>query len=238
MSATVSSPSDVLNQPPPMPDYNAYAAHLALREGVQREGAGWADERLLALGAAGRRAETCASWAAWRTRTRRSCAPTTATGTASTRSSSIRPGTSCWARDGPRAPRPPLGRAAARRARRPRRRCSMTWNVEAGHGCPISMTYSAVPALRKDPEIAAEWEPRMDGATATTSASSPRAEKDSVLFGMAMTEKQGGSDVRANITRAEPHRRRAPSTRSPATSGSARPRCATPSWYSPRPRAA
>jgi putative acyl-CoA dehydrogenase len=55
--------------------------------------------------------------------------------------------------------------------------------------CPISMTYSAVPALRVDPEIAADWEPRLIAGE---------------LSGMAMTEKQGGSDVRANITQALP----------------------------------
>ncbi len=62
--------------------------------------------------------------------------------------------------------------------------------VEAGHGCPVSMTYAAVPALRNNAALANEWESRL---TATESAA---------LFGMAMTEKQGGSDVRANTTRA------------------------------------
>ena len=64
-------------------------------------------------------------------------------------------------------------------------------HANAGVMCPISMTYSAVPALRVDPEIAAEWEPRL-------------ADSRGALCGMAMTEKQGGSDVRANTTRAEP----------------------------------
>jgi len=75
--------------------------------------------------------------------------------------------------------------------------------VEPGHCCPISMTYSALPTLRHQPEIAAQWEPLIlkrgyDPRLA------PAAEKPGVLFGMAMTEKQGGSDVRANTTRAEP----------------------------------
>lgn len=73
--------------------------------------------------------------------------------------------------------------------------------AEAGHGCPISMTYSAVPALRSQPELAAEWESRLtsleyDPRLATAS------QKPGVLAGMAMTEKQGGSDVRANTTQA------------------------------------
>jgi putative acyl-CoA dehydrogenase len=61
--------------------------------------------------------------------------------------------------------------------------------VEAGVGCPLSMTHAAVPALRATPALAAEWEPRLlDG---------------SALCGMSMTERQGGSDVRTNEMRAE-----------------------------------
>ncbi|GIW43386.1 MAG: acyl-CoA dehydrogenase [Candidatus Binatia bacterium] len=75
--------------------------------------------------------------------------------------------------------------------------------VEAGHGCPISMTYSIVPALRHQPEIAAEWEPRIVSRDYDP-RSLPANQKRGVICGMAMTEKQGGSDVRANTTRAEP----------------------------------
>lgn len=73
--------------------------------------------------------------------------------------------------------------------------------VEAGHGCPISMTYAAVPALRAQREVATAWEPRLT-ATAYDPELRPITEKSSALTGMAMTEKQGGSDVRANRTRA------------------------------------
>ncbi len=73
---------------------------------------------------------------------------------------------------------------------------------EAGHVCPISMTYSAVPVLRRDPALAAEWEPRIYSNRYDPSFR-PASEKTGVLIGMAMTEKQGGSDVRANTTRAE-----------------------------------
>jgi putative acyl-CoA dehydrogenase len=73
--------------------------------------------------------------------------------------------------------------------------------VEAGHGCPISMTYSAVPALRVQPELAAEWEPRFTSTTYDPRMM-PAPGKAGALCGMAMTEKQGGSDVRANTTRA------------------------------------
>jgi putative acyl-CoA dehydrogenase len=70
----------------------------------------------------------------------------------------------------------------------------LAMQVEAGHGCPLSMTYSAIPALRRQPDLAAEWEPRLTSLDYDTGA----------LCGMAMTEKQGGSDVRANTTAASP----------------------------------
>src|SRR5919204_405289 len=86
-----------------------------------------------------------------------------------------------------RAPRP--GAHVARAA------LELLWtHANAGVMCPVSMTYSAVPALRRSPELAAEWEPRLR---------LPDYERGA-LCGMAMTEKQGGSDVRANTTRAEP----------------------------------
>ncbi|MFF3686377.1 acyl-CoA dehydrogenase family protein [Streptomyces sp. NPDC002187] len=80
----------------------------------------------------------------------------------------------------------------------------LVWSqTEAGHGCPVSMTHAAVPALRTDPALAAEWEPRLTSHVYDP-ALRPPALKTGVLFGMGMTEKQGGSDVRANTTRAEP----------------------------------
>ena len=77
--------------------------------------------------------------------------------------------------------------------------------VEAGVGCPLSMTFAAVPALRAEPDLAAEWIPRLTGGDA--------------LCGMAMTERQGGSDVRANRRQ---RARTATAGSSTATSGSAR----------------
>jgi len=73
--------------------------------------------------------------------------------------------------------------------------------VEPGHACPISMTHAAVPALAASPELAAEWMPRL---LSTDYEPALRPGKASALFGMAMTEKQGGSDVRANTTTARP----------------------------------
>ncbi|MFE6836616.1 acyl-CoA dehydrogenase family protein [Streptomyces sp. NPDC057705] len=75
--------------------------------------------------------------------------------------------------------------------------------AEAGHGCPVSMTHAAVPALRADPALAAEWEPRLTSHVYEQGLR-PAAQKGGVLFGMGMTEKQGGSDVRANTTAATP----------------------------------
>ncbi len=75
--------------------------------------------------------------------------------------------------------------------------------VEAGHVCPISMTAAAIPAIRHQPELAEEWEPHIT-ARIYDPVLAPFAEKTSALCGMAMTEKQGGSDVRANTTTAMP----------------------------------
>ncbi|MBE7325625.1 acyl-CoA dehydrogenase family protein [Nocardioides sp. Y6] len=75
--------------------------------------------------------------------------------------------------------------------------------TEPGHGCPISMTYAAVPALRVDPEAAATWVPGLTARAYDPSTRAPAA-KTGLLAGMGMTEKQGGSDVRTNVTRAVP----------------------------------
>jgi putative acyl-CoA dehydrogenase len=75
--------------------------------------------------------------------------------------------------------------------------------AEAGFACPITMTFAVVPALRAQPELAAEWEPLVT-ATHYDPRLIPAAEKGCAIAGMAMTEKQGGSDVRANTTVARP----------------------------------
>ncbi|GGT94522.1 acyl-CoA dehydrogenase family protein [Streptomyces coeruleorubidus] len=80
----------------------------------------------------------------------------------------------------------------------------LVWTqVEAGNGCPLSMTHAAVPALRTDPDLAAEWEPRLTSMVYDRELR-PAHLKAGALFGMGMTEKQGGSDVRANTTSARP----------------------------------
>ncbi|RSM90542.1 DNA alkylation response protein [Kibdelosporangium aridum] len=75
--------------------------------------------------------------------------------------------------------------------------------VEAGHTCPISMTYAVIPTLRANPELAAQYEPLLTAKTYDFGLRVPTS-KQGLIAGMSMTEKQGGSDVRANTTRATP----------------------------------
>jgi putative acyl-CoA dehydrogenase len=194
---------DVLNQPPPLVDYNLFTSDRALREAVAREGGGWAcptlDELGSRLGTAeamewaalaneyspvlhthdryGRRRDEVQFHPAWHNLMRLS----------------VEHGIHNlpWAE--PRA-----GAHVARAAL-----AMLALENEAGHVCPISMTYSAVPVLRLNSALAAEWEPRIH-ANCYDPSFRPAQEKRGVLIGMAMTEKQGGSDVRANITRADP----------------------------------
>src|SRR5262245_1879867 len=191
---------EVLNQPPPLEGYNLFASDRVLTEALAREGAGWARERAERLGSLaggdalrwavqantnppvlrthdrfGHRIDEVEFHPAWHELMRLAVAHET----------HALP----W-----RDPRP--GAHAARAAL-----FFVLGQVEAGHGCPISMTYAAVPALRMQPEVAAEWEPRL-GSTVYDGRMRPVDEKTGALCGMAMTEKQGGSDVRANTTRA------------------------------------
>lgn len=79
----------------------------------------------------------------------------------------------------------------------------MMCQVEAGHGCPITMTSASIPSLRRQPELFDEWAPKILNRDYDP-RNIPHTEKNSVTIGMAMTEKQGGSDVRTNSTRAYP----------------------------------
>ncbi|HLJ80515.1 MAG TPA: isovaleryl-CoA dehydrogenase [Ktedonobacterales bacterium] len=198
-----SSTHEVTNQPPPLVGYDAFAQDVALVEGVRREGAGWAETRLNEIGRAAGNAEAIA-WGfaanenppvlhthdryghridevefhpAWHALLEHAV--------------SWGLHASSWREPGPGAQ---VARAAA----------SYVWSqVEQGHGCPISMTHAAIPALRAEPALAAEWEPRLLSLSYDFGLR-PASEKRGILCGMAMTEKQGGSDVRANTTRAAP----------------------------------
>ncbi|HBD35829.1 MAG TPA: DNA alkylation response protein, partial [Cupriavidus sp.] len=82
---------------------------------------------------------------------------------------------------------------------------SMHGQIEAGSQCPNSMTFACIPVLQREPELFAALAPKLYSRT-YDARDIPLEQKDSILVGMGMTEKQGGSDVRANTTRAEPLR--------------------------------
>jgi putative acyl-CoA dehydrogenase len=194
---------EVLNQPPPLEGRNLFTENRPLVESVRREGADWAEEKLVAMGAEsgqaaarelgrlanenppvlkthdryGNRIDEVEFHPAWH----------------ELLELSVSHGTHClpWREPGP-------GAHAARAAMM---LCGS--GLESGHGCPISMTYAAVPVLRRQPELAEEWEPRL-ASLEYDRRFIPAEEKRGALFGMAMTERQGGSDVRANTTVAEP----------------------------------
>ncbi len=82
-------------------------------------------------------------------------------------------------------------------------RTFLVGQIEQGHLCPMSMTYAVMPALRKQPDVAAQWEEALTSRSYDPGFA-PASAKTGVLMGMFMTEKQGGSDVRANTTAAIP----------------------------------
>ncbi|HYD48342.1 MAG TPA: acyl-CoA dehydrogenase family protein, partial [Terriglobales bacterium] len=191
---------EVFNQVPPLEAYNFFEFDQPLREALRREKAGWAEERVgahgLRLGGdpikwgvqantyppvlrthdrCGNRIDEVEYHPAWHDLMR----------LAVENELHALP----WRSPGPGAQ---VARAAL---------FYLQAQVEAGHGCPISMTFAVVPALRMQPEIAAEWEPRIT-STEYDPSMQPSEKKRGALCGMAMTEKQGGSDVRANTTRA------------------------------------
>jgi putative acyl-CoA dehydrogenase len=186
---------EVLNQPPPLQPINLFEADLALGEALEREGGGWGVDRARDAGAVagsvealehGRRAER--NLPILRTHDRYG-----------KRIDEVELDPSWhWLLRGAveREIHSLPWRDATPGAHVVRATLFMLWgNANAGVMCPVSMTYAAVPALRDGaPEIAAEWEPRLTAASYERGA----------LAGMAMTERQGGSDVRANITRADP----------------------------------
>jgi putative acyl-CoA dehydrogenase len=191
---------DVRNQAPPLRGRNLFADDASLREGLEREGAGWAKERL---------SEAGAFWGgapmAWGAQANEHPPALHTHDRYGNRRDEVEfhPAWHELMRAGVEQELHALpwrtDRPGAHVARAATYICAV--QAEAGFGCPITMTFAAVPALRGQPDVAAEWVPRL---TATTYEPDLRADKRSALCGMAMTEKQGGSDVRANTTRATP----------------------------------
>src|ERR687894_3105146 len=180
----------VENQAPPIVPYNVFEADLPLQEAVAREGGGWGVDRLRDTGELAGTAEALEH---------------------SERAERNAPVLRTHDRYGNRIDDVELDpswhwllRQAVERevhslpwahphpgAHTIRATLMYTWSqVNAGVMCPVSMTYSVIPALRENPALAAEWEPRLVRPDYRQGA----------LAGMAMTEKQGGSDVRVNTT--------------------------------------
>ncbi|MEU4658953.1 acyl-CoA dehydrogenase family protein [Streptomyces sp. NPDC023723] len=193
---------DVTNQPPPLSPYDA-SDDAALLEGLRREGAAWAEEEVRRLGRRAGSAEA-QEWGelanrhepVLRTHDRyghrideveyhpswhRLMRVAVGAGLAGAPWADARPGAH-------------VARTAG----------GLVWgHTEAGHGCPTSMTYAAVPVLRRQPELAKVYEPLLTAREYDPELRTP-ADKRGLLAGMGMTEKQGGSDVRTNTTTATP----------------------------------
>jgi putative acyl-CoA dehydrogenase len=193
----------VLNQAPPLVDYNPFSTNPALVEAVQREGAAWAHARLIEFGGL-IGGEEAMAWASAADRSPPILHTHDARGVRIDRVEyhpayhhlmelSVRFGLHAMPWREPRA-----GAHVARAAL-----LMLASENDFGHCCPISMTFACVPSLRKQPELAALWEPRICSLE-YDSRFIAAAHKRGVTFGMAMTEKQGGSDVRANTTYALP----------------------------------
>ena len=199
----MSSTHEVSNQVPPLVDFDT-ADHPALLAGLRREGAGWAVDDVSAIGRLagsaqaqewGRLAElhhpVLRTHDRWGNRVdeveydpayHELMRVAVANGLHAT----------SWADDRP-------GAHVARAAK------MLAWGqADAGHICPISMTYAVVPALRNQPDLAAAFEPLLASTDYDFGLRAP-ATKRGLIAGMSMTEKQGGSDVRANTTTATPN---------------------------------
>lgn len=193
----------VENQPPPLEDYNVYETDPALQDAVAREGAEWAHESLSSFGAWAGSAEAISLGfdanthkPTLRTHDRfghRVDEVTFHPAYHRLMATSIGAGLhgSPWSDPKPGAH---VARAAA---------YYMQVGVEPGHMCPVTMTFAAVPTLRREPGLATGWIGRATH-TGYDPRNAPDAAKETVTIGMAMTEKQGGSDVRTNSTRAHP----------------------------------
>jgi len=194
---------EVFNQSPPLENYNLLEADAALKDGITREGAAWAMDDLRRYGAVcghpevielgflaneyqprldthdryGHRVDEVRYHPSYHQLMRM----------ALTEGLHSAPWTE---------PKP--GAHVARAAK-----YYLHAQVEAAHGCPVTMTFAAVPTLRLTPALAARWLPKVL-ARDYDPRNAPPDQKPALTLGMGMTEKQGGSDVRTNTTRAYP----------------------------------
>ena len=197
----MSGTHQVFNQPPPRRGHNTFLSDAALVEALAREGAGWAHDEVEAVGRIAGSEETL-DWG----RLAEAHPPVLRSHdrygnrideveyhpayhrlleTAVAHGLHAAP----WADERP-------GAHVARAAK------VIAWSpVDYGHTCPISMTYAVVPALRNSPELAAQFEPLLTCRVYDPGLRAPSS-KRGLLAGMGMTEKQGGTDVRAGTTTA------------------------------------
>jgi putative acyl-CoA dehydrogenase len=194
---------EVDNQASPLENYNVYEADQVMVEALRREGGAWAEDRVREAGAFGGSARAIR----WGTEANENPPKLKTHDRFGHRIDEVdfHPAWHELLAEGVRLGvhalpwlEPQPGAHVARAAM-----FTGFGHAEAGVGCPLSMTYSVIPALRKQPELAEEWEPRFlslryDGELR------PAPDKPGALCGMGMTEKQGGSDVRANTTAAVP----------------------------------
>ena len=202
-NASLAETHEVFNQPPALENYNLFRQDRALQEAVKREGADWAYDELDVHGAIAGRSDVI---------------------DLGFRANANKPELHTHDRFGNRIDEvrfhpayhelmtmalegglhsspwtdPGQGANVARAAR-----LYMQSQVEAAHECPVTMTFACVPTLRKQPDLAEYWLPKILNRHYDP-RNVPDCEKQAVTIGMAMTEKQGGSDVRANTTRAYP----------------------------------
>jgi putative acyl-CoA dehydrogenase len=206
--STALATHEVTNQPTEFADVNLYATDLALRDAVRREAGDWLDARALALGEAVGSDEVLG----WGEEANRHPPELVNFDRYGRRVDEARFHPSyhalmrlamdhgihdvAWSGNRPGSPRP--GGHIAHAAL-----LALFTQAEAGVMCPINMTYAAVPALRAQPDVTAPWIAKLVGGRYDAKLR-PIADKTGITLGMAMTEKQGGSDVRANTTRAYP----------------------------------
>jgi len=208
-SADLSRDDAGFNQSPPFVDVNLFASDDALREAVSREGADWAAADLEVFGGVtgsataielGRRANAHPpALHSFDAQGRRIDHVEFHPAYHEVMAISMAQGLHCSTWEHLLSGEPPQPGAHVARAAG----TYMAAQMEPGHCCPITMTHASVAALRHAPELAAEWLPKILARTYDP-GTAPADVKTAVMLGMGMTERQGGTDVRANTTYAVP----------------------------------